>query len=119
MARRRPLRVEGAVQQLEGAAHGRAQIRARCRSRRTAVVARGSEDLAATRVERLRGAAKMSSAPIVANGEPAKASPTVSLVLGSGGARGYAHIGAIEELVAQGYDIRSVAGASMGALVGG
>ena len=44
---------------------------------------------------------------------------TVSLVLGSGGARGYAHIGAIEELIAQGFDIRSVAGASMGALVGG
>jgi NTE family protein len=46
-------------------------------------------------------------------------SPTISLVLGSGGARGYAHVGAIEELVAQGYDIRSVAGSSMGALVGG
>jgi NTE family protein len=44
---------------------------------------------------------------------------TVSLVLGSGGARGYAHIGAIEELIAQGFDIRSVAGSSMGALVGG
>lgn len=44
---------------------------------------------------------------------------TVSLVLGSGGARGYAHIGAIEELLAQGYAIRSVAGASMGALIGG
>jgi NTE family protein len=44
---------------------------------------------------------------------------TVSLVLGSGGARGYAHIGAIEELRAQGFDIRSVAGASMGALIGG
>ncbi len=46
-------------------------------------------------------------------------SPTISLVLGSGGARGYAHIGAIEELLAQGYDIRSVAGSSMGALIGG
>jgi NTE family protein len=46
-------------------------------------------------------------------------SPTVSLVLGSGGARGYAHIGAIEELCAQGFDIRSVAGSSMGALIGG
>ncbi len=46
-------------------------------------------------------------------------SPTISLVLGSGGARGYAHIGAIEELVAQGYDIRSIAGSSMGALIGG
>jgi NTE family protein len=48
-----------------------------------------------------------------------RAAPTVSLVLGSGGARGYAHIGAIEELRAQGYDIRSIAGCSMGALVGG
>jgi len=45
--------------------------------------------------------------------------PSVSLVLGSGGARGYAHIGAIEELVAQGFDIRSIAGSSMGALIGG
>jgi len=45
--------------------------------------------------------------------------PSVSLVLGSGGARGYAHIGVIEELIAQGYDIRSIAGSSMGALVGG
>jgi NTE family protein len=50
---------------------------------------------------------------------PARAAPTVSLVLGSGGARGYAHIGAIEELIAQGFDIRSIAGCSMGALVGG
>ena len=45
--------------------------------------------------------------------------PTVSLVLGSGGARGYAHIGVIEELLAQGYEIRSISGASMGALIGG
>ncbi len=44
---------------------------------------------------------------------------TLSLVLGSGGARGYAHIGAIEELLAQGYDIRSISGCSMGALIGG
>ena len=44
---------------------------------------------------------------------------TVSLVLGSGGARGYAHIGVIEELEAQGYKIKSIAGSSMGALVGG
>ncbi len=43
----------------------------------------------------------------------------ISLVLGSGGARGYAHVGVIEELLAQGYEIRSVAGSSMGALVGG
>lgn len=44
---------------------------------------------------------------------------SVSLVLGSGGARGYAHIGAIEELTAQGFEIASIAGSSMGALVGG
>ena len=43
----------------------------------------------------------------------------ISLVLGSGGARGYAHIGVIEELEAQGFSIRSIAGSSMGALVGG
>ncbi|MCQ4166894.1 patatin-like phospholipase family protein [Tahibacter harae] len=43
----------------------------------------------------------------------------ISLVLGSGGARGYAHVGVIEELLASGYEIRSVAGSSMGALVGG
>ncbi len=43
----------------------------------------------------------------------------VALVLSSGGARGLAHIGAIEELEARGYRIRSVAGCSMGALIGG
>ncbi|MBX3700414.1 MAG: patatin-like phospholipase family protein [Dokdonella sp.] len=43
----------------------------------------------------------------------------ISLVLGSGGARGYAHIGVIEELRAQGYTIEAIAGSSMGALVGG
>ncbi|WP_415890861.1 patatin-like phospholipase family protein [Neptuniibacter sp. SY11_33] len=44
---------------------------------------------------------------------------TVSLVLGSGGARGYAHIGAIEEIERRGYEIVSISGSSMGALVGG
>ena len=43
----------------------------------------------------------------------------VALVLSSGGARGLAHIGAIEELESQGYQITSVAGCSMGALIGG
>jgi len=45
--------------------------------------------------------------------------PTVSLVLGSGGARGLAHIGIIRWLEENGYAIRSIAGASMGALIGG
>jgi NTE family protein len=44
---------------------------------------------------------------------------TVSLVLGSGAARGLAHIGVIEWLNDHGYKIESLAGASMGALVGG
>ena len=43
----------------------------------------------------------------------------VALVLSGGGARGIAHIGAIEELQARGYEITSVAGTSMGAMVGG
>ncbi|MFK4015034.1 patatin-like phospholipase family protein [Cobetia marina] len=44
---------------------------------------------------------------------------TIALALGSGGARGYAHIGVIEEVLARGYDIRAISGCSMGALVGG
>lgn len=46
-------------------------------------------------------------------------SKPVNLVLGSGGARGLAHIGVIHELLAQDYQICSVTGCSMGALVGG
>ncbi len=45
--------------------------------------------------------------------------PRVALVLGSGGARGLAHIGAIEVLEKHGVDIVAIAGSSMGALVGG
>jgi len=43
----------------------------------------------------------------------------ISLVLGSGGARGLAHIGVIRVLEQQGWQIRSIAGSSMGALIGG
>ena len=43
----------------------------------------------------------------------------VALALGSGGARGYAHIGVIDELRDRGYEVVGVAGSSMGALVGG
>lgn len=43
----------------------------------------------------------------------------IALVLSSGGARGLAHIGVIEELESQGYHISSIAGCSMGALIGG
>ena len=43
----------------------------------------------------------------------------VALVLASGGAKGFAHIGVIEELERRGFNITSVAGTSMGALIGG
>lgn len=43
----------------------------------------------------------------------------IALVLGSGGARGLAHIGVIEALEQAGFKIAAIAGASMGALVGG
>lgn len=44
---------------------------------------------------------------------------TISLVLGSGGARGLAHIGVIRELESNGFEIGAISGCSMGALVGG
>ena len=42
----------------------------------------------------------------------------VALVLSGGGARGIAHIGVIEVLEENGFNISSVSGTSMGALVG-
>ena len=44
---------------------------------------------------------------------------TVSLVLGSGGARGLAHIGVIHWLEENDFKIESISGCSMGAVVGG
>ncbi len=44
---------------------------------------------------------------------------TVSLVLGRGGARGMAHIGIIRWLEANNYQIKSISGSSIGALIGG
>lgn len=46
-------------------------------------------------------------------------SKTVSLVLGSGGARGLAHIGVIRWLEEHDYKITSISGSSIGALIGG
>jgi NTE family protein len=50
---------------------------------------------------------------------PVRAKPTVALALSTGGARGLAHIGAIEAIDAAGYRIVGVSGSSMGALIGG
>lgn len=44
---------------------------------------------------------------------------TAALVLSSGGARGVAHIGVIEAVLEAGYEIKSISGSSMGAVVGG
>lgn len=46
-------------------------------------------------------------------------SQKVKLVLGSGGARGIAHIAVIEELEKRGYEIVEIIGCSMGAVIGG
>ena len=44
---------------------------------------------------------------------------TIPLVLGGSGARGLAHIGVIQWLNENGYDIWAIAGTCMGALIGG
>ena len=44
---------------------------------------------------------------------------TVSLVLGSGGARGHAHIGVIRALHELGFEVRNISGCSMGSVIGG
>ena len=44
---------------------------------------------------------------------------SISLVLGSGGARGHAHIGVIRAIEERGLHIRNIAGSSMGAVIGG
>ena len=44
---------------------------------------------------------------------------SIALVLSSGGARGYAHIGVIEALLSSGHSISSLAGCSIGAVVAG
>ena len=43
----------------------------------------------------------------------------VALVLGSGGARGYAHIGVAQVLAERGYEVAAVAGTSIGSVIGG
>lgn len=43
----------------------------------------------------------------------------IALALGSGGARGYTHIGVIEELRSRGHEVVAISGTSMGAVVGG
>lgn len=63
-------------------------------------------------------AAEVPASSVQKPGKPGQGK-TVALTLGSGGARGYAHIGAIEVLEERGYEIVAISGCSMGALVGG
>jgi NTE family protein len=58
------------------------------------------------------------SAPFTPKDSPMR-KPTVALALGAGGAKGLAHIGVIEEIERQGFEIVAIAGSSMGALIGG
>lgn len=67
----------------------------------------------------IRGSSVKSSSQDEHTVDAAANNKTVSLVLGSGGARGLAHIGVIHWLEENGYDIRSISGCSMGALIGG
>lgn len=50
---------------------------------------------------------------------PPPVKPRVALALGSGGAKGLAHIGVIAALEEAGFEIGAISGSSMGALVGG
>jgi NTE family protein len=52
-------------------------------------------------------------------GGPKRRRPTVGVVLGAGAARGWSHIGALQELIAMGVSPDIVVGASAGAVVGG
>ena len=45
--------------------------------------------------------------------------PTIGLVLGGGGARGFSHIGVIRTLLAHGIEPDIIVGTSIGAVVGG
>jgi NTE family protein len=54
-----------------------------------------------------------------ASTEPGRGRPSIGLVLGSGAARGFAHIGVIRTLLAHGIVPDIIIGTSMGALVGG
>lgn len=66
------------------------------------------------------GPAKPAEAAGDADGEnPERGGRRISLVLGSGGARGHAHLGVIRALEEEGFRIRNLAGTSMGAVIGG
>ncbi len=56
--------------------------------------------------------------PVSAQSDPAKARPTVGLVLSGGGARGFAHVGVLKVLEENRVPVDYVGGASIGGLIG-
>ena len=73
------------------------------------------------RVITLFGAVALSlsiAAPALASGKENNARPRIGLVLGGGGAKGFAHIGALRVLEEHRVPVDAVAGTSMGAIVG-
>src|SRR5207302_9966930 len=90
-----------------------ARRKSRARRRRQYLYRARVARLARVHCSRMRGISCPPGDPVAGH------TTTVSLVLGSGGARRLAHIGVIQWLTENGYDIRSIAGSSMGALVGG
>jgi NTE family protein len=64
-------------------------------------------------------AAYRKSEPDAPSGGVRRRRPKVGIVLGAGAARGWAHIGALQEITAMGLKPDIVVGASIGALVGG
>jgi NTE family protein len=68
----------------------------------------------------LRRSSRSGDRALEANGEPEKSGrPSIGLALGGGAARGFAHIGVLRTLLANGIKPDIIAGTSMGAVVGG
>lgn len=61
----------------------------------------------------------LGSAPLTGYSEESDVYPKIGLVLSGGGARGFAHIGALQVLEEIGMPIDCIAGTSMGSIVGG
>src|SRR6185312_10299365 len=87
---------------------GHPAVRAGCAGRVAAIAARRNPHHAQTRAGRVRPRQAVNDHRELVVQPPAQ--PTVALALGTGGARGLAHIGAIEAVVAAGYRITAVFG---------
>ena len=64
-----------------------------------------------------RGDRSVEAAP--GNAQPAAVRPSIGIALGGGAARGFAHIGVLQTLLAHGIKPDVITGTSMGAVIGG